>query len=86
LQNELLLYQQTYDKKNIDFSLHLLGQIAMKQADYDQAEIYVKEALSVQRSATKSDIARSTLTLVRRPAPPSAMSRAGTRSTKPPPL
>lgn len=56
-------YRQRDDKKNIDFSLHLLGQIAMKQAHYDLAETYMEEALAIQRESIKPDIARSLLTL-----------------------
>ena len=63
LQAALESYRMLNDKKNIDFALHLLGQIAMKQADYDVAEAYLKEALAIKRQPLKSDLARSILTL-----------------------
>lgn len=63
LQASLESYRLQDDKKNMDFALHILGQIALKQADYDRAETYMSEALSIKRESAKSDQGRSLLTL-----------------------
>lgn len=63
LQSVLENCRKTDDKKNIDFALHILGQIALKQGDYDLAEGYMQEALAIDREIVKSDIGRSLLTL-----------------------
>ncbi len=57
-------FRQLGDRKSIAFALQLLGQIAMKHANYTLAQCYMQECLALRcELGIEPDIARSLLTL-----------------------
>ena len=64
LASRLESYRQLGDRKSSAFSLHLLGQIAMKHANYALAQHYMQACLALRYElGIQPDIARSLLTL-----------------------